>query len=62
MSSRGNLSLPQLAERYHIRDIFGGSVAYFSSKEGGQSAFTNFFKSHAGCSPKEYRKLGSSED
>lgn len=37
MSHRGNLSLPQLAERYHIRDIFGGSVAYFSSEEGGAS-------------------------
>lgn len=49
MSSRGNLSLPQLAERYHIRDIFGGSVAYFSSKEGGQSdlrSYTNSISCH----------------
>lgn len=35
ITSRGNLSLPQLAERYHIR--------------GDQSAFSNFFKAHAGC-------------
>lgn len=49
MASRGNLSLPQLAERYHIRDIFGGSVAYFSSKEGGKSdlrAYTNSISCH----------------
>lgn len=49
MTSRGNLSLPQLAERYHIRDIFGGSVAYFSSKEGGKSdlrAYTNSISCH----------------
>ena len=26
MTKRGNLSLPQLAERYHIRSIFGGSI------------------------------------
>lgn len=44
MSSRGNLSLPELAARYHIADLFGASVAYFSSAEGGESnlrAFTN---------------------
>jgi AraC-like DNA-binding protein len=49
MTSRGNLSLPQLAERYHIRDIFGGSVAYFSSKEGGKSdlrSYTNSISCH----------------
>lgn len=49
MTSRGNLSLPQLAERYHIRDIFGGSVAYFSSKEGGKSdlrAYTSSISCH----------------
>lgn len=49
MASRGNLSLPQLAERYHIQDIFGGSVAYFSSKEGGKSdlrAYTNSISCH----------------
>ena len=36
MTKRGNLSLPQLAERYHIRSIFGGSIAYYSSAEGGE--------------------------
>lgn len=49
MNNRGNLSLPQLAERYHISDIFGGSVAYFSSKEGGERdlrAFTNSIACH----------------
>ena len=49
MTSRGNLSLPQLAERYHIRDIFGGSVAYFPSKEAGRSdlrAYTNSISCH----------------
>lgn len=49
MNNRGNLSLPQLAERYHISDIFGGSVAYFSSKEGGERdlrAFTNSISCH----------------
>ncbi|MDD6953639.1 MAG: AraC family transcriptional regulator [Prevotella sp.] len=36
MTKRGNLSLPQLAERYHIRSIFGDSIAYYSSSEGGE--------------------------
>lgn len=35
MTNRGNLSLPELAARYKISDIYGGSVAYFSSQEGG---------------------------
>lgn len=33
----GNLSLPELAARYGIKDIYGASVAYFSSREGGVS-------------------------
>lgn len=37
MVTRGNLSLPQLAERYHIQDILGASVAYFSSEEAGEN-------------------------
>lgn len=44
MNSHGNLSLPELAARYHIADLFGASVAYFSSEEGGERnlrAFTN---------------------
>lgn len=36
MKSQGNLSLPELAARYSISHIFGASVAYFSSAEGGQ--------------------------
>ena len=36
MTKRGNLSLPQLAERYHIRSIFGGGIAYYSSSEGSE--------------------------
>ena len=36
MPGRGNLSLPELAARYNISDIYGASVAYFSSKEGGE--------------------------
>jgi len=35
MTNRGSLSLPELAARYKISDIYGGSVAYFSSQEGG---------------------------
>lgn len=36
--------MPELAARYHIADLFGASVAYFSSVEGGENdlrAFTN---------------------
>lgn len=35
MSTTGNLSLPELAIRYHIKDIFGAFIAYFTSQEGG---------------------------
>lgn len=34
---QGNLSLPELATRYHISDIYGATIAYFSSEEGGRS-------------------------
>lgn len=30
-----NLTLPELAARYNIRDIYGATIAYFSSEEGG---------------------------
>ena len=33
---QGNLSLPELAARYHISDIYGATIAYFSSKECGR--------------------------
>lgn len=33
----GNLSLPELAARYGIKDIYGANIAYFSSEEGGVS-------------------------
>ena len=33
----GNLSLPELATRYRIHNIYGANIAYFSSKEGGKS-------------------------
>lgn len=33
----GNLSLPELAARYHISDIYGATIAYFSSEEGGRN-------------------------
>jgi AraC family transcriptional activator of pobA len=36
MTGHGNLSLPELAARYNISDIYGASVAYFSSDEGGE--------------------------
>ena len=32
-----NLSLPELAARYGIEDIYGANIAYFSSREGGTS-------------------------
>lgn len=32
-----NLSLPELAARYHISDIYGATIAYFSSEEGGKN-------------------------
>lgn len=35
MTTRGSLSLPELVARYHISDVYGASVACFSSKEGG---------------------------
>lgn len=35
MISKGNLSLPELAARYHISEVYGASVAYFSSEESG---------------------------
>lgn len=34
---QGNLSLPELAARYNISDIYGATIAYFSSEEGGES-------------------------
>ena len=34
---KGNLSLPELAARYHISDIYGATIAYFSSEEGGRN-------------------------
>jgi AraC family transcriptional activator of pobA len=36
MSNSGNLSLPELAARYNIVDIYGAKVACFSSQEGGE--------------------------
>jgi AraC family transcriptional activator of pobA len=44
MVKKGILSLPELAARYHIKDVCGGSVAYFSSVESGRKdlrAYTN---------------------
>lgn len=35
MTHHGNLSLPELAARYHISEVYGASVAYFSSEESG---------------------------
>ena len=33
---QGNLNLPELATRYNISDIYGASIAYFSSEESGK--------------------------
>lgn len=41
MTNRGNLSLPELAARYNISDIYGASVACFSSQEGGVKDLRN---------------------
>lgn len=37
MSIKGNLSLPELAAKYHIKNIYGAYLAFFTSKEGGLS-------------------------
>lgn len=41
MTNRGTLSLPELAARYKISDIFGASVACYSSREGGPKDLRN---------------------
>ena len=54
-----NLAFEEACNLLRSTDMTIGEIA-FSLAFSDQSAFTNFFKAHAGCTPKAYQKTAIS--